>query len=711
LKSVTFLGKLFFMGLNRTQPVIAAIVLLALSHTGTRAVGQAPAAADPPSTLWVTGDSLMPAWGFYPLSQAYSETKPLGKWAAWCAAGNAGQLAWTAEFPATGDYQVWVRNYGGYGRVEVLVDDRRVSGGRDGQGGGRYVWRHAGQIAVGAGRHHVDLLISLGMFDAVLFTTSRDLDPATAKLPKPVEKPELRSLRTDRSDEHLRQEAGEHGYVVRSVTAYAGTLYDWLPDASTEEQDRVLHAWGSAGQYINGTFAIRALQDLGDLTLSLAQFTGPGDTTIGASEVDLRVVHVRRRKNSLFRPSRTRLLVPELLLRDDRTTLPPKGRQGGYAAGPCATRIPAHESRQFWFTVHVPEGSPPGIYRSQVSIAGTETRHVPVTLEVLPIQLQPAEGYYAIYHRSQSTVAERAGYVSQARYLAELRDHVRHGMNAATLYGGFPTLELARQAGMSKAPCLMHWPDGNAARQVAAAKKMGFSDLLYYGVDEPNTPQQIERCRTEAERRQQTGLHMFTAINSKSAQTATRDFIDRPVYNIYVFGGKNNAEALYVREKGFRPISYWVTATPFPLPYRALTGLYNKACGYQGSSPWAYQDYPDNRLYDPDNPAHKVAYPDEFGQPIPTLAWEAHRAGIDDVRYLEALDRSLAAARQRLAHPAPPPGLAAAMDEARRIRKRDFDSIDGRWFEYFCRLRPGDLETTRRALADATVRLDRALKP
>lgn len=154
---------------------------------------------------------------------------------------------------------------------------------------------------------------------------------------------------------------------------------------------------------------------------------------------------------------------------------------------------------------------------------------------------------------------------------------------------------------------------------------------------------------------------------------------------------------MYVRERGFVPISYWVTATAYPLPYRALTGLYNKACGYLGSIPWAYQDYPDNRLYDPDKPAHKVAYPDEFGQPIPTLAWEAHSAGIDDVRYLEALDRAIAAARKRLDQPAPPPGLSKALDEALGVRREEFESIDGRWFEYLCGLQPGHLEKTRRS--------------
>lgn len=681
-----------------TQLAGCLVAVLLASTTAARGAEQAV-------TFWVTADRLMPAWGFYPLSQAYGGTKPLGRHAAWCAAGNSGRLTWIAEFPKSAEYQVWIRHYGGYGKVTVLVDERPVTGGRGGSGGGRYVWRHSGKANVTRGSHHIDLDVSTGMFDAVVFTTDPTFSPARTTLPKPVAKPRLRALRRYRDDSHLADLAGVHGFVVGSLPTYAQTLHDWLPDRSKNGSISRLRMWGSANQYINGTFAIRAIRDLKTLTVSLSRLEGPRKNILASAAIDVRIVTVRERRNSLFRPSLVHMLTPEILLRDDRTTWPPKGKQGGYGGGHCVTRVPAHQSRQFWLTVHVPEGSPPGEYRGDVILQGDNLLRLPVSLEVLPITLQPAAGYYGIYHRNQTTNAKAAFHVTPERYLAELKDQVRHGLNAATLYSGFPALKLARQAGMTKAPCLMHWPDSSAADQVATARKMGFDDLYYYGVDEPTTPPQIERCRKEAERRQAAGLHMFTAINSKPAQMATRDFVDRPVYNIYVFGGPDNAEAMYVRKKGFRPISYWVTATAFPLPYRALTGLYNTRCGYQGSSPWAYQDFPDNRLYDPDKPAHKVSYPDEFGQPIPTLAWEAHRAGIDDVRYLEALDRAITAAEQRLREPDAPPGLRAVLDSAKKTRLIHFESISGRWLEYFCHLKPGDLDNARRALADALVRL------
>ncbi len=680
-------------------PVVVAVALASTT------VAQDAGKTASPETFWVTADRLMPAWGFYPLQATYGGTKPLGQHAAWCSAGNSGRLTWIAKFPRKAEYHVWVRNYGGYGKVVVSVDERPLAGGRGGSGGGRYVWRHSGKISVAAGVHHVDLDVDKGMFDAVVFTTDAQLVPTRDKLPEPVTRPRLRAPRIYRDDSHLADRAATSGFVVGPLNGFAGALYDWLPDRKEKRPFTRLRMWGSANQFINGTFAVRAVKDIPELTVSLSRLEGPGQLVLESDVIDVRVVHVRERRNSLFRPSQVRMLTPEILLRDDRTTLPPRGKQGGYGGGRCVTRIPAHQSRQFWLTVHVPDGSPPGEYRGEVIFGGRVESRLAVSLDVLPIKLKAAAGYYGIYHRNQTTNSKRAHHITEERYLGELRDQVRHGLNAATLYSGFSTLGLARKAGMTRAPCLMHWPDGRAAEQVAAAKKMGFSDLFYYGVDEPTQPEAIERCRKEAERRRAAGLHMFTAINSKPAQQATRDFIDRPVYNIYVFGGPDNAEVMYARKKGFRPISYWVTATAFPLPYRALTGLYNTRCGYLGSSPWAYQDFPGNGLYDPDKPVHKVAYPDEFGQPIPTLAWEAHRAGIDDVRYLEALDRGIAAAERRLQNGAVP-GLAAALDAARMARKAHFDSISGRWLEYFCHLQPGDLDRSRRAFADALVRLN-----
>jgi hypothetical protein len=201
---------------------------------------------------------------------------------------------------------------------------------------------------------------------------------------------------------------------------------------------------------------------------------------------------------------------------------------------------------------------------------------------------------------------------------------------------------------------------------------------------------------------------MFTAINSRQTQETLGDLVSHPVLNLWVFDGPDNAVVARSREQGSQVISYWTTQTAFPLLYRALSGLYNTRCGYQGTAPWAYQDYPSTRLYT--ESAHAVAYPDAAGRPIPTLRWEALRDGIDDVRYLQALDRTIAVAKARNVQDNSAADLAAALAHAQQTRKKCYESIGGRWFHYTGGLLPGDLDRVRRRLADAAVALSHALK-
>jgi len=663
------------------------------------------AEAEEHTLFWTTGDRLLPAWGFFPNGSSYGGTSPLGKGSAWTAAGGAHVLTWVAEFPANATWQIWVRKYGGYGTVTAAIDEQPVAGGRGGPGGGRYVWRHLGGKRVSGGSHHVDLTVARGMLDAVLLTTDPAFHPDKAELPEPMEEPTLRGLRAYRSDRHLAEAAGRLGLVVGRVAPYAEIRYDWVP--KQEDVLECLCLWGAAGQYAAGTFAVRALEAVEGLQVTLDELAGPEETKVGRASIDLRVVHLRHRPMTLPAMRRYADEFPDLLLRDDRTGLPPKGDQGGFGGGACIAGVPAHRSRQFWLTVHVPAGSPPGLYHGRIllSAEGDPQRRkgLPLKLEIVPLDLHPAEGYYSIYYPSQPVKPERPKYVSPGRFRAELDDQVRHGLNSTTLYGGFETLCPAAEAGMTRAPCLMHWPGGDAREQIRAARDLGFDGLLYYGVDEPRTPEQVERCLREAKRRREQGLPMFTAINSRQAQEALGDVVSHPVYNLWVFDGPDNPAVRRAQEQGARVISYWTTYTGFPLSYRAWAGLYNSRCGYQGTAPWAYQDFPGARLYS--EPAHAVAYPDAAGRPIPTLRWEAMRDGIDDVRYLEALDRAIAAAEARLAEAEPPPELAGALDRARKVRQECYGAIGGRWFHYTCSLKPGDLDRVRRRLAEAAVKL------
>jgi len=307
------------------MPRTSSLAFLLLVGVATCAV------AAEQSVFWTTGDRLLPAWGFYPNGSSYGDTSPLGKASAWTAGGGTHRLTWVADFSAEARWQVWVRQYGGYGKVSAAVDDRPVAGGRGGAGGGRYVWRHLGEIGVTAGSHHVALTVNHGMLDAVLFATDPNLDLGKARLPEAVENPTLRGLRSYRTDRHLSDAAGSLGFVVGRVTPYAEVRYDWVP-RKEDLVDRV-RLWGSAGQYVAGTFGVRALVPLAGLRAKLDEVVGPEGTKLGPEVIDLRVVHLRHRSMTLPATRRYSDQFPDLLLRDDRTGIPPKGRQGGFGGG------------------------------------------------------------------------------------------------------------------------------------------------------------------------------------------------------------------------------------------------------------------------------------------------------------------------------------------------------------------------------------------
>ena len=245
---------------------------------------------------------------------------------------------------------------------------------------------------------------------------------------------------------------------------YEEMLNDAVP-ATGQLLERV-NLWGAANQYVDGSFCVRRLLATEPCTLSLQELVGPGNTVIRAAEIDLRVVQLRRRSLNLWEKAIRQVTLPDLLLRDDRTAVPPTGKQGGFGGGACVTAIPQHESRQFWITIHIPTGSPPGRYDGALvlGVAGdpSRTMSLPVELEVLSLELMPVEGHYSIFYRSQSVdpteKKAEASYVPLERYRAELQDQVRHGANAAILYGGPATLKYAKDAGMTEAPVVLQSP-------------------------------------------------------------------------------------------------------------------------------------------------------------------------------------------------------------------------------------------------------------
>lgn len=702
---------------------LSVLLLSALSVLGATPPAPAPQdAGRGGATVWTTAVALAPGFGFWVRPGEVGGTAPLGATSRYkTSAVGSGTLTWVADLPQAGDYHVWVRHFGNPA-TRVLINERPVTGGRGGApAGGAYVWWHLGAVAVAKGPSHVNIAVEQAALDAVLFTRDSTLDPGTATLPEPVGKPVLRAPRRYRDDAHLEAAAGAAGLVAgRLRDPYLEHCNDVVPAV-----DELLHAlalWGSPNQYVTGTFCVRALEAADEVEVSLPRLVGRKQR-LSAGNLDLRVAQLRERGISAH-SEHTALsgtgLVPDLLLRDDRTAFPPTGRQGGFGGGRCVTGIPAHESRQIWVTVQIPADCPPGSFRGELCllVKGQRKRSltIPVVLDVLALDLQPVTGYFGSFYRASIEPGTK-GALSARQFLADLRLHVRYGLNAVTLYDGAPMIRYAREAGMTQPPVSMRprttgahgsWED-EALRQVAAAKVLGFPDLYFYGVDEPHSDEAIAQARTAGQRASEIGLHAQESFMGPDDYEKLKDVTNRPVLMTYNFniGSTRNELVQQARNQGFEPVSYWFSDSSCPLKSRALVGLYNTACGYHGAAPWATQDYGSEGP----TTGYFYHYPDAAGEPIPTLRFEALRHGIDDVRYLQALDRAIAGAQNGLAGASADGRLQQALQAGRQVRRERFESISGGYVAYISGTSAGALDDCRLALAEATVALEAARLP
>jgi hypothetical protein len=249
------------------------------------------------------------------------------------------------------------------------------------------------------------------------------------------------------------------------------------------------------------------------------------------------------------------------------------------------------------------------------------------------------------------------------------------------------------------------WED-EALRQVAAAGALGFADLYFYGVDEPHTDEAIALARAAGERAAEIGIHAQESFMGPGDYEKLKDVTNRPVLMTYNFNISTTDHELvrYAADKGFRPISYWFSDSSSPIKSRALVGLYNTACGYWGAAPWATQDYgaagPTTGYF--------YHYPDAAGEPIPTIRLQALRDGIDDVRYLQALDRAMAAAKQELDRQPGNDALRRALEAARQVRGERFEAIAGGYVTYISGTGAAALDEGRKDMARAAIALETA---
>ena len=342
---------------------------------------------------------------------------------------------------------------------------------------------------------------------------------------------------------------------------------------------------------------------------------------------------------------------------------------------------------QYWITLTVPPGTPPGDYTGKVTITrvkpagGEESARaliVPVVLTVRDMALAEADAAFFMWCDtppvpSGSPMGPTAALPgAEEIYLADQR---RHGMNIVATYcyaesqdkdGKIriryneldATVEYVRRAGLCRdQPLLLYtWSRpmeiraepasfgvfGGGESTVRAisehAGKAGWPDFLFCVLDEPNHPEGSEQVvqvmnshYAEARKR---GIRTATAGGYPGAFTrplnedgdTLGDLYDVWIEGHYGDRWPETHQAAKANDAELWMYNCWVTGAGY-LQERFHAGLWTWRTGAKGNGVWSYGWYV--RIND-------------SGLPEPKIAFEGRAAGVNDYRYLQMLESAIA---------------------------------------------------------------------
>ena len=469
----------------------------------------------------------------------------------------------------------------------------------------------------------------------------------------------------------------QQGYVLFSRDALAPVPLSGDPAPSERAQE--MRATAARGEMIPLSFAIHALDRLENLKVTVSDLRGPGGAVIAADQVDVRVVRPVRIQS----PGRTYRTEPFLLEKRDYF-----GAEEG-------------ANQQVWLTLKAPADATPGDYAGSVSIqaAGRPPGEVKIGVRVLPFSLPEPSAYLTMYFYAPE---------SDALLMAELTDLREHGIYPDGFLGA-RVKSRDRHFGEDDAA----WTMAQNGRVLAAVRKI-YPAWCWPMTYEIGT-QVISNW--DVQKGWESLWPHSTALDSdfvKSAQIGTT--LDRPGVPLRLFAmdeaGAHNLldEAAYyyglakqkmpqietsttigggiamgVDELGkLGPVVDFFQTNRFTpeiarvladrkKPFGVYNGTGNTAAGAryffgfygwktaaQEVSQWVYH-FGNAGLTGLRADDEGFVYETPEG-PLPTIAWEAVRQGVDDFQYLDLLASEIAVARR-----SGKPGGSAVADEAGNV--------------------------------------------
>ncbi|MEN6645406.1 MAG: carbohydrate-binding family 9-like protein [Armatimonadia bacterium] len=450
------------------------------------------------------------------------------------------------------------------------------------------------------------------------------------------------------------------------------------------------------GEYEPASFVVYPLRKAVRLELRVSNLRGP-QGAIKASAVDVRSVKCWYQSGGADRfpfNKGLHLLTPELLLKDDdlirldevtkqdfvKLSYPdgtskylcisnpegtPEEKDGSVQAMPirdAATLQPVtirpRTAKQFWVTVKVPGDARPGKYQGKIELSSANQvlETLPVTVEVLPFDLQPNPLESSVYFHwgitldmeGQGTL--KIGKRSPAQFKAELQNLLEHGVDNPTIGVPYKTglleqeLKLRQEVGMRNDR--FYYLVGNTWAPltevkdiIELAKRYGFKEYYFYGRDEAQGDE-LKAQRKQWEDIHSVGGKVFVAGSPGKSFPLVGDLQDLLV----CYGDPTREEAALWHGNGHKIFCYANPQSGIedPETYRRNYGLLLAVNNYDGGMTYIYysgwNDYSIGRYRQ-----HDFVYPTADGV-IDTVQWEGYREGIDDLRYLGTLRHAIAAA-------------------------------------------------------------------
>jgi len=457
----------------------------------------------------------------------------------------------------------------------------------------------------------------------------------------------------------------QKGYVVFSKN-FQRYVYPWTIPVEEERINSVKLTMGQ-NDFEPLTFSIYPLRDLGNVTITTSELVGPGDQTIPSQDIQVHVVKPMKKRSG---SSGEYKLVPRLLYRANNS------------------HIPIDFTTRFWLTLFADNTTLPGTYSGSIRVESEkeDPSTIPITVEVLPIKLEPVPGIeynmcmsYEFFELESKdwTVQEKEKIYRDGVNI--FKDYKNHGMSNVAVASPFYF-----QWNRDGTPKMEHYK-----AMISGAKEVGFTDPVYWyfghyiqtakGQHPGNIrlyDPKVHRKRAKLLVEKALKLNQqfdgppvyFMPIDEPRIASRKKMALDlfkeiKKVPGVKVMsttdiGGKDldieyNSERLNKplppgvkkRESDRKVCEYNNTAiqSKNPAYSRYIYGYYTWRHDLDGMSSWGpgtTQNSRGNPFEDLDSP-----YSDWFlffphaGGPLPSPNWEAVREGIDDIRYIYQLEK------------------------------------------------------------------------